>query len=323
MEQAPYIGLEPKIRCAPASPRDWVTAHMAVRLGRLNRFDAIRCARRHAVSLVARRGLAAQAAFSSGISLFLPCWDADIQASVLAGRVFEPILTSLFRAILQSGEVVVDGGAHVGFYAVTAAKVMGRGTVIAFEPEPRNFALLRHNIRLNGMHSVIRAEPVALSGFDGETDMWVADDVSTSGSLVETRSRSYSCIRVRCACLDSYLECRQIRRVDLLKLDLEGAEPACLKGARKTLQITKSLVFELNASRLKAQGVAPRDVVKAFVACGDFREIFLLDETRNRAIEWAGGPDLESLLENTGFVNVFLSRKRERPVAYVPDAAHD
>jgi len=284
-------------------------AQAATRLGRLNRFDFVRRGRRQALSLMAREGFTVRAQFPLGIGLDLPCWDCNLLAALLAGRVFDPMLVSVLRSVACPGAVVVDGGAHIGIYAITAAKLMeGQGTVIAFEPDPRNFALLQRNINLNGMQSAIQAEQIALSDSDGETEMWVAEDVSTCGSLVSMHLPSHRCIRVRSTCLDSYVSFMRIPRIDLLKLDLEGAEPACLRGARKSVQLANTLVFELNAPRLKAQGLIPHEVAMEFISSGNFSEAFLLDESGGRAIEWDGGRDLELLLEVTGFVNVLLSR---------------
>jgi FkbM family methyltransferase len=304
--------LEAETKCAPASHRDWLTAQLATRLGRLNRFDLVLRARRQAVSLLAREGFTVLAEFPMGIELYLPCWDNDLPAALLAGRVFEPMPISIFRTAVRPGGVVIDGGANVGFYAILAAKLMGgRGTVIAFEPDPRNFPILQRNIVLNELQSTVRAECTALSDFDGETEMWISDDVSTCGSLVNMDLASHRSIRVPSTCLDSYLSAAGIGKIDLLKLDLEGAEPICLRGARRAIQLADVLLLELNAPRLRAQGLIPQDVLREFLVSGCFTETILLDETHQRGVKWSSGPELDSLLEATGFVNVLLSKQKE------------
>ena len=171
--------------CTAASARDWVTAQVATRLGRLNRFELVLRARRLTLSLLAREGLTARAQFPMGIELDLPCWDNGLSAALLAGRVLESMPISILRSLIRPGAVVIDGGAHIGLYAIAAAKLMeGNGTLVAFEPDPRNFPILQRNILSNKVQSTIRAECMALSDFDGETEMWISDDVSTCGSLV-------------------------------------------------------------------------------------------------------------------------------------------
>jgi FkbM family methyltransferase len=247
-----------------------------------------------------------------GIELYLPCWDNGLPAALLAGHVFEPMPVSIFQRVARPGAVVVDGGAHVGFYAILAAKLMeGRGTVIAFEPDPRNFPILRQNIARNEVQSTIRAERTALCDFDGEVEMWIADDISTCGSLVSMGLPLHRSIRVQATCLDSYLTSMRLAKIDLLKLDLEGAEPTCLRGARGAVKIANVLLLELNAPRLKAQGLVPKNVLREFLASGGFSEAILFDEARHHAIKWNGGPELDSLLESAGFVNVLLSKQKE------------
>jgi FkbM family methyltransferase len=298
--------------CAPASPRDWLVAQVAIRLGRLNRFDLVLRARRQAVSLLAREGFTALAKFPMGIELYLPCWDNGLAGALLARHVFEPMPVSIFQSVVRPGAVVIDGGAHVGFYAILAAKLMqGRGTIIAFEPDPRNFLILQRNIARNEVQSTIRAECTALSDFDGAAEMWIADDISTCGSLVNMDLASHRSIPIQSTCLDSYLSTTEISKIDLLKLDLEGAEPICLRGARRAVKLANFLLFELNAPRLKAQGLVPQDVLREFLVSGCFTEAILFDEIRQRAVRWNSGPELSSLLEAAGFVNVLLSKQKE------------
>jgi len=304
--------LRAETECTVASPRDWFTAQAATRLGRLNRFDLVLRARHQAVSFLAREGFTVLAKFPMGIELYLPCWDNGLPAALLAGHLFEPMPVSIFQSVVRPGAVVIDGGAHVGFYSILAARLMqGRGTVIAFEPDPRNFPILRRNIVLNELQSTIRAECTALSDFDGETEMWISNDVSTCSSLVNVPSASHRSVRVRSTCLDSYLSSAGIDKIDLLKLDLEGAEPICLRGARRAVELANVLLFELNAPRLKAQGLVPQDVLREFLVSGCFTEAILFDEIHQRAVRWNGGPELSSLLEVTGFVNVLLSKQKE------------
>jgi FkbM family methyltransferase len=297
--------------CAAASVRDWLAAQVATRLGRLNRFELVLHARHLTLSLLARDGLTARARFPMGMELDLPCWDNGLSAALLAGRVLESMPISILQGLIRPGAVVIDGGAHVGLYAIAAAKLMeGKGTVVAFEPDPRNFPILQRNILLNRVQSTIRAECKALSDFDGETEMWISDNVSTCSSLISMGLPLHRSIRIQATCLDSYLSIMQIAKIDLLKLDLEGAEPTCLRGARTAVRLADNLLIELNAPRLKSQGLNPQDVLRDFIVSGCFPEVDLLDEISHRTIRWSGGPELDSLLEATGFVDVLLSRNR-------------
>ena len=69
---------------------------------------------------------------------------------------YEPETTGLLQRVIEPGMVVVDVGAHVGYYALLAAKRVGpQGKVYAFEPDPTNYALLLKNIELNGYRNIL------------------------------------------------------------------------------------------------------------------------------------------------------------------------
>jgi len=61
----------------------------------------------------------------------------------------------LLRRLIKEGQVVVDVGAHIGYYTVLLARMVGKGRVFAFEPEPSNFSLLAKNVEINGCKNVV------------------------------------------------------------------------------------------------------------------------------------------------------------------------
>lgn len=68
----------------------------------------------------------------------------------------EEFETEIFKKEIKKGDTVLDLGAHIGYYTLLAAKLVGeKGKVFAFEPEPTNFALLKKNIKINNYQNVI------------------------------------------------------------------------------------------------------------------------------------------------------------------------
>lgn len=68
----------------------------------------------------------------------------------------EEFETEIFKKEIKKGDTVLDLGAHIGYYTLLAAKLVGeKGKVFAFEPEPTNFALLKKNIKINNHQNVI------------------------------------------------------------------------------------------------------------------------------------------------------------------------
>jgi len=157
---------------------------------------------------------------------------------------YEPITSNFFT--VEPGSVVVDVGAHIGRYTLTAAQKARK--VISIEADPSNFSLLRQNIRLNRFSNVI---PLCLgiSRERGKSVLHVAERSSGSTSSLE---RSWSgtpadahTVEIRCETLDNLIEALGVGTVDWLKIDVEGHEVSVLQGAPKTLARTQRLVIEI------------------------------------------------------------------------------
>ena len=132
----------------------------------------------------------------------------------------------------KKGDIVVDVGAHYGFYTLYASKLIDAdGIVLCFEPHPDNYKGLLTNLQLNGVRNV-KAFNLALGESDGKTKLYIR---SHSGAH-STFLRSRYCINVELAKLDTVVERFNIKKVDLIKIDAEGAELSILKGASKVIE---------------------------------------------------------------------------------------
>jgi FkbM family methyltransferase len=132
--------------------------------------------------------------------------------------------------LVRPGMVCWDVGAHVGFYTLLFAELVGPlGKVCAFEPLPLNVDLLRRHVEMNGYGNV-RIFPCALADFDGEASFDPGPNPSM-GSIAASGS-----LRVPCARADSLLAGGEVEAPDVIKIDVEGAEAALLRGASRTLE---------------------------------------------------------------------------------------
>ena len=149
-------------------------------------------------------------------------------------------------AFLPPGGTFIDVGSNKGDFALIAAKRVGAaGTVIAFEPEPANCDWIRRSLDLNAAANV-SLQPVALSDTDGAAVLFLGEK-SGWHSLVSTEARhSVAQITVAKRTLDSFLAERGSTRVDVLKIDVEGAELEVLRGARATLAANPHVVLLLD-----------------------------------------------------------------------------
>jgi tRNA G37 N-methylase Trm5 len=102
--------------------------------------------------------------------------DQIITPFLKSERTWEPVETELLRKLIKPGDVVLDVGANIGYYAVLFGRWVGDGGwVIAVEPEPDNFSLLCRNLAANGSSNVIPL-PVAASDRFGELALYLSSD---------------------------------------------------------------------------------------------------------------------------------------------------
>ena len=144
---------------------------------------------------------------------------------------------------IEEGDVVVDVGAHIGIFAAKAAYQIGsRGIVLAIEPEPRNYRLLQENIHRNSLQNVITLNRAA-SDTSGVRPLQVLEGGRTAGhsiapSHTNLRARQFDdskFVGVRCDTLDNMIAEQGLRKVDLIKIDVEGHEPNVMRGAASTI----------------------------------------------------------------------------------------
>lgn len=148
----------------------------------------------------------------------------------------------------QSGQTIVDVGAHQGLFATRAAQRVGPGgKVIAVEAYPANMEFLSRNKALNGLFN-IELVPLAAAACEGESSLYVATVVSGGHSLVfqsEMGDDQRAHIVVKTKKLDDILSKLGIEKPDLLKIDVEGAAMAVLDGAVQTLSSRPKIVMEI------------------------------------------------------------------------------
>lgn len=160
----------------------------------------------------------------------------------------------LFR--IKPGETVVDCGAHIGAFALMAARKVGpSGRVLAVEPGPESGALLAENAARAGLAQLdIRA--CALGDRDGVTELYLGtgpEGNPAADTVFPTADRR--AMRVPMRRLDGVLKEERLGAVDHLKIDVEGAELMLLAGARETLARTRRVVMEVHPERLDPEAV--------------------------------------------------------------------
>jgi FkbM family methyltransferase len=172
---------------------------------------------------------------------------------VFYGYFEERFEAELFEDALGDGDTMLDVGANFGYYAVRCARAVGpSGVVHAFEPDPNARELLSANAAENGLDGRLRIHASAVSDEDRQVAIHLAEETAFSGLTSTGRSATRGVLRITARSLDSFADEHRIDRVDALKIDVEGHEPAVLRGAASLLRRSPDplIMLEVSAKNL-------------------------------------------------------------------------
>jgi FkbM family methyltransferase len=181
-------------------------------------------------------------------------------------RVYEPAKFAAVRRLMHSGGVFVDVGGNKGDFSLVAARAAGdAGRVLCVEPEPENAAWIRRSVARNGYTSV-EILPVALADRDGEATLHLGKNSGWHTLVSSGPEASVGELTVPTRTLDGVLAERGIECVDVVKIDVEGAEESVLSGAERTLRRSPraTILLDLHPRR----GVDPVAVCARLEAWG-------------------------------------------------------
>ncbi len=171
--------------------------------------------------------------------------------------LYEPGVTKVTRRIAHPSDVCLDIGANVGYYTRLLGNLVGAtGKVVAFEPHPGIFSILRKN--MEGHHN-IHLVPKAVSNKTGALEIYESprgsgrtsifqENVSFPEDLVKerylrARERKQETFKVETITVDQTLASLGITEVHLVKIDIEGAEVWALRGMRETLRRSPNMIL--------------------------------------------------------------------------------
>jgi FkbM family methyltransferase len=179
-----------------------------------------------------------QVAWLDGLQLTLIPRNETSRSIFVTGR-YEPNEFCLLTRILKPGMTFIDIGANMGLYTLFAARRVGESScVIAIEPSTREMEILRNNVEQNTLGNV-RLYHVALSDRASEVELLVAglqnSGHNTLGAFGYNTTLDHR-ENVRSMRLDDLVQSEKLRRVDVIKMDIEGAELVALRGASETMQ---------------------------------------------------------------------------------------
>jgi FkbM family methyltransferase len=202
-----------------------------------------------------------------GIKMQLDPYDL-VSRKILETGVWEPESIQAVAEHLSPSATFIDVGAHIGYYSLRAATMVGsNGHVISIEPNPQTVPKLRGNIEASnaGMASVW---PVACAASESTLQLYAAPESNTGESSLSKENASQEgaapiAYSVQARPLDAIVREAKLDRVDVIKIDVEGAEFEVLKGAARTLDDFRPvLIVELVENQLKAMGSSIDEVTR-------------------------------------------------------------
>ena len=187
--------------------------------------------------------------------------------------VWEPHVEATLKRLLRPGDVALDVGANLGYFAAAmAARVGATGKVFAFEPVPTTLEQLHLTKVANGLDH-LTIFPVAVGETDATVELRFEPGVAGNASAFQRfHAGDTRVARVPVRSLDSLSEAGLLPDARLIKIDVEGNELNVLLGATAYLRRAQPiLVFEYNAETAASAGWTLADVRAVLAECGDYR----------------------------------------------------
>ena len=236
--------------------------------------------------------------------LKLPPYFSLRQRLVQLAKGTEPDIEQLCTQLLRPGMTVMDVGANVGLLTRRFCRQVGKGgRVYSFEPDPLTFQFLEFNTR-----SFQNKELTQCAVSDNQEPARLhLNFTSGAGNSLLNPDHSTESVPVDCISLDEFLKQHGNPSVDVIKIDVEGAELSVLRGMRQTVARLPKLkmIIEYCPKNLQGSGVVPRAVFDELRA-----QSFKL-----QAIQPDGGvkvidrfDELEGNLNPSGYVNLLCTR---------------
>jgi FkbM family methyltransferase len=205
--------------------------------------------------------------------------------------------------------VAIDAGANIGYFSLLfAAHVGEKGKVYTFEPQPVNCDVLRKSVQANGFETIITIVPKALSDRTGAVSLYVPEPGDGGASIYQRKQTGPRSMTVETITLDEFFAAEGWPEVDIIKMDIEGAEKLALEGGRELIGRNPQLkmVMEFGPDVQAAAGVSPEELFDTLLGVGFTR--FSIIESELKPLNMP--QDIPLLVETAknDYINLFCER---------------
>ena len=161
---------------------------------------------------------------------------------------------------ITPGDTIIDIGANLGFYTSLFAKSAGEtGRVYAFEPDPLMFAILK---KRTSKSSSVTAECLGLSDHSGEAVLYCSRANRADNRIAPSHTEPTEQVTIKLETFDSFARYQNITRIDGVKMDVQGAEIAVLRGMRDVMKKMppRWILLEFSPEHLRGAKENPADL---------------------------------------------------------------
>jgi FkbM family methyltransferase len=203
-----------------------------------------------------------------GAKMLVDTRDAAIAPWLALDGLWEPHVTAWMQSTLGRGQVFVDVGANVGYFTLLGAQLVGReGLVVAVEAHPQLAQTLQRNVVINGVYGYVTTHHKAAWSENTELEFHIREFFAGNSSVgtidapgLDRLGDTERVVSVEAVALDDLLA--HLPRVDVIKIDVEGAEVHVFNGLRRTLLANPQAVimFEWARAQIESVGDTPADL---------------------------------------------------------------
>jgi FkbM family methyltransferase len=211
--------------------------------------------------------------------------DDWIQENIYFLGEYENPELQFIQSSLKQGDIFIDIGANIGVHSLFASKLVGKeGHIIAFEPFSKNFKSLSKNISLNKSLNITK-ENLAICETDTFIDLFYNNDESNLGMVSSHISQYTTSEKIKAVSLDSYFNNKFPKKIDFIKIDIEGGEYSALLGMKKILTtFYPKLLIEILENETSTQSNNEHKIVTYLKSIG-YEKYFIDDNGTLSSVE--------------------------------------
>lgn len=205
-----------------------------------------------------------------GHKMYVNTRDIGVTPALVVERFFEKYETELFEKLVVPGMNIIDIGANIGYYTLLASRLLkNKGKVYAFEPVPMNYRLLAKNITINEYKNTT-PYCKAFSNKCEKIKLFLDKTNLGNPSFCEKNvTQNNGSIEVETITLDSFVGGIEDKRIDIIKIDTQGAEGLIMEGGQETLRNNKLKLFmEFWPYGLRNMGTEPVKLLELLQSYG-------------------------------------------------------